>query len=639
MKQLRLVGIDVAPKPTQAQLDAQHLQLLQAWDGTRFNPAKVPIPQPTVRPIFADSQGNRHILLPTTTGDMVAVPWIASLQSDLATASGGAGGFVPIKSFPKTQPVSADAALMAKVVNAVSVKNSAASDSTNPTSGGSSSSPASNSSSGGLAGLINKEIQKYENMTPLDWLAKAMSHGTEAYKYLFGDPAKLGSPSNSDGPMCFPGDGEPGADPSIWDKLTSLKNIEGGLGSLAEMGLGAALASVGNALLDKVLPVTDSSSLGAQLTAQAAQQVLGQLEGVAKSVAVDLGKQALAGLGTGLGDGGKGVGAVLDGSIADFQKKIDDALEKYTSPGIQGFKWSTASFAMARTGDSTTHGGMIVGTAAKTVLGGVAKPICVLDTQFCPTPTHLSGPVTQGNPTVLIEGRWAARALHTANCVGATTTVKPLVSDVLIGADTKTIAVPVQPAKPKVPPKPAAANPATPPKGPSTPPPLPPQLPPTDQPSMLSKFAHGMLNTYVPPKFDNRGDVDNEVVWNDSLGQLRANGSGSDYVSVDGPQFTLDAGKNGAMIGASAAGATAQTTVGNTTVLVNLSLGPTLGGTIKDHTLTLGLGAGTLAIKNPYLPADGADFVNGAVDVAGRGLDVAGRVVSFIILSDDDDDD
>lgn len=67
----------------------------------------------------------------------------------------------------------------------------------------------------------------------------------------------------------------------------------------------------------------------------------------------------------------------------------------------------------ARIGDTTTHGGVVVGPGVPTVLIG-GQPAAVLgDQTTCPLfngpVPHVGGPIVTGSATVLIGGRPAAR--------------------------------------------------------------------------------------------------------------------------------------------------------------------------------------------------------------------------------------
>ncbi len=81
--------------------------------------------------------------------------------------------------------------------------------------------------------------------------------------------------------------------------------------------------------------------------------------------------------------------------------------------------------AAARVGDTTVHGGSVVGPGVPTVLIG-GMPAAVLgDMHACPIPppSHIpASPFTAGSATVLISGRPALRAGDAAAC-GATVAV------------------------------------------------------------------------------------------------------------------------------------------------------------------------------------------------------------------------
>lgn len=81
--------------------------------------------------------------------------------------------------------------------------------------------------------------------------------------------------------------------------------------------------------------------------------------------------------------------------------------------------------AAARVGDLTTHGGVITGPGAPTVLIG-GMPAAVLgDLHSCPIPppAHIpSSPFISGSATVLIGGKSALRTTDLCGC-GAMTAV------------------------------------------------------------------------------------------------------------------------------------------------------------------------------------------------------------------------
>ena len=93
----------------------------------------------------------------------------------------------------------------------------------------------------------------------------------------------------------------------------------------------------------------------------------------------------------------------------------------------------------ARLGDSTAHGGVIIGPGCLTVLIGGTPAIRVGDFQTCPMvdvlKPHVGGPILPpGSPTVLIGGMPAARVGDVTQCVGPPgVIVGPGCLNVLIG--------------------------------------------------------------------------------------------------------------------------------------------------------------------------------------------------------------
>ncbi len=82
--------------------------------------------------------------------------------------------------------------------------------------------------------------------------------------------------------------------------------------------------------------------------------------------------------------------------------------------------------AAARVGDTTTHGGTVVGPGVATVLIGGMPAAIMTDNHVCPIPPNsphiTSSPFIKGSPKVLIGGKPALRAGDTCVC-GASTAV------------------------------------------------------------------------------------------------------------------------------------------------------------------------------------------------------------------------
>jgi uncharacterized Zn-binding protein involved in type VI secretion len=93
----------------------------------------------------------------------------------------------------------------------------------------------------------------------------------------------------------------------------------------------------------------------------------------------------------------------------------------------------------ARMGDSTAHGGVIIGGYPQVLIGG--QPAArVTDMHTCPMVTpgtppvpHVGGPITLGSMTVLIGGQPAARVGDIATCVGPPDSIVSGCPAVLIG--------------------------------------------------------------------------------------------------------------------------------------------------------------------------------------------------------------
>ncbi|MCP4536728.1 MAG: hypothetical protein GY832_06240 [Chloroflexi bacterium] len=91
----------------------------------------------------------------------------------------------------------------------------------------------------------------------------------------------------------------------------------------------------------------------------------------------------------------------------------------------------------ARMGDTTAHGGVIVGGFPQVLIGG--KPAArVGDMHTCPMvdpgpKPHVGGPITMGSATVLVGGMPAARVGDMATCAGPPDTIAVGCPTVLIG--------------------------------------------------------------------------------------------------------------------------------------------------------------------------------------------------------------
>ncbi len=76
---------------------------------------------------------------------------------------------------------------------------------------------------------------------------------------------------------------------------------------------------------------------------------------------------------------------------------------------------------VARVGDMTSHGGVIVGPGAPTVMIGGMPAALLGDMTACPAFTgpvpHVGGPIILGSTTVLVMGRPLAYVGCTCTCV------------------------------------------------------------------------------------------------------------------------------------------------------------------------------------------------------------------------------
>ena len=73
------------------------------------------------------------------------------------------------------------------------------------------------------------------------------------------------------------------------------------------------------------------------------------------------------------------------------------------------------SRTQARVGDSSSHGGVIVTGAARTLVNG-RKAARKGDLHVCPIPGHGVRPITTGSPNTFIEGKAAARVGDQVAC-------------------------------------------------------------------------------------------------------------------------------------------------------------------------------------------------------------------------------
>jgi uncharacterized Zn-binding protein involved in type VI secretion len=92
----------------------------------------------------------------------------------------------------------------------------------------------------------------------------------------------------------------------------------------------------------------------------------------------------------------------------------------------------------ARVGDTTAHGGVVVGPGVATVLIANMPAAVVGDMQTCPQPfpngaPHVGGPLSKGSATVLIQGRPAVRVIDPQVCAGIPVMVLVGAPTVLIG--------------------------------------------------------------------------------------------------------------------------------------------------------------------------------------------------------------
>ncbi|MEJ2793919.1 PAAR domain-containing protein [Iodobacter sp. LRB] len=77
-----------------------------------------------------------------------------------------------------------------------------------------------------------------------------------------------------------------------------------------------------------------------------------------------------------------------------------------------------------RIGDPTSHGGVVISGASKTVLFG--KVVALLgDKVSCPVPGHGICPIVEGDPSWLIDGKPVALEGHKTSCGSALISTMP----------------------------------------------------------------------------------------------------------------------------------------------------------------------------------------------------------------------
>lgn len=80
--------------------------------------------------------------------------------------------------------------------------------------------------------------------------------------------------------------------------------------------------------------------------------------------------------------------------------------------------------AVARKGDPSNHGGVIITGATKTFVNGI-EVARVGDLHSCPIPFHGVTPIVTGSPTVVAEGKAVARVGDVAGCGAAISSGSP----------------------------------------------------------------------------------------------------------------------------------------------------------------------------------------------------------------------
>lgn len=79
---------------------------------------------------------------------------------------------------------------------------------------------------------------------------------------------------------------------------------------------------------------------------------------------------------------------------------------------------------LARKGDASSHGGTIISGAGKTTADGL--PVArVGDLHSCPIPGHGTTAISSGSPTLLVEGKAAARVGDSCGCGAVITSGSP----------------------------------------------------------------------------------------------------------------------------------------------------------------------------------------------------------------------
>jgi uncharacterized Zn-binding protein involved in type VI secretion len=80
--------------------------------------------------------------------------------------------------------------------------------------------------------------------------------------------------------------------------------------------------------------------------------------------------------------------------------------------------------AIARLGDSSSHGGQIISGAARTMVNGIPAARKG-DLHFCPLEGHGVTPITTGSDRLMIEGQPAARVGDSVGCGAVITSGSP----------------------------------------------------------------------------------------------------------------------------------------------------------------------------------------------------------------------
>lgn len=236
--ELRLLGIDFAPSPTEDERIADLTALKDATSGWGLDPSQLPPARKPARPVFSDETGAHFTYEPDSMGQWSPVPISKSPEIDLKQGVPETGGFVPqakldgmTPSYSKPSPTDIIAAAMMQKILRAALSSNRAQD--GPPSTG-------NPILDRLKGIAISQLeQKAAGM-----LAGGIIDGSVL------------------GGLNFP---------SLGDLANGLKGI----------GINQALDFGAEAILSKFFAVDDTSDSGEFLAAEAAKKLMDELKSVA----------------------------------------------------------------------------------------------------------------------------------------------------------------------------------------------------------------------------------------------------------------------------------------------------------------------------------------------------------------------